>query len=206
MQSKVKSAYPWLCWLRNRRYNIPQLKKKKKILYCVLRVASDLFPCRQKRIRDNQSLPSAYLDHSTNERPWALWKIPILLGGHLLNSYGPLTHVLKCSGMPGPSSTKSCFCRWKNCNPCSVKMNWLYRSNYILPNTWRQISSQILGSNAPNSLLASSMLYFHCLFWGWKINTSLSKCTVVWVYSITGMIESVKIVPGAKIVSLGIKR
>lgn len=79
----------------------------------MLHVPSDLFPCRQKRIRDNQSLPSAYLYHSTNERPWAVWEIPTLLGGHLLNSYGPLTRVSKCSGMPGPSSIKSCFCRWK---------------------------------------------------------------------------------------------
>lgn len=79
----------------------------------MLHIISDLFPCKQKRIRNNQSLPSAYLYHPINEWPWALWKIPILLGGHLLNSYGPLTCVLKCSGMPGPSSIKSCFCRWK---------------------------------------------------------------------------------------------
>lgn len=98
------------------------------------------------------------------------------------------------------------FVGGKNCNPCSVTVNWPYRSNYILPTTWRHIYSWILGSNAPNSLLASSTLHFQCSFWGWKINTSLSKCTVVWVYSNTGMIESVKIIPGANIASLGLKR
>lgn len=164
MQTKIKSAFPWLCW--DKEYT-SWSSLEKRYFFAVCYVCLDLFPHSWKRIRYNQSLPSAYLYYFTNERPLALWKISILLGGHLLNFYGPLTCALKCSSMPGPqtsspSSVECCFCRWTNSNPFCVVEKWLYRSSYILTTTLSQILSDI------ESWAQSSLKLQSHSFCGWK--------------------------------------
>lgn len=128
----------------------------------------------------------------------ALWKIPVLSGGHLLNSHGPLTCVLKCSSMPGsqilrPGSAKYFFGRWKNCNPCCVTVKCSYRSTYILPTTLSHILSDVecwarvlhLSSDIKQTVLSLFILGVE--------NNAISRCSAICVYSNTSMIISVRL-------------
>ena len=80
-----------------------------------------------------------------------------------------------------------------------------YRSNYILPTTqthlvcdpgsWAQV---LLPPFWHAESCTSTVLV-------WVENIFLSQCILIWVYINTSMIVSVKITPGAKIASLGLK-